>query len=94
MEKTRSVKNSLWTARNKMGFSQKRVACALGLKRTSVLSRYEHGKRIPGLINALKLEIVYRTPVAFLFSDLYLELKGQIRKKEEQINFGKVKKLH
>ena len=77
-----------------MGFSQKRVACALGLKRTSVLSRYEHGTRIPGLINALKLEIIYRTPVAFLFSDLYLELKDEIRKKEEQINFGKVRKLH
>jgi transcriptional regulator with XRE-family HTH domain len=91
MEKTRSVKNSLWTARNKMGFSQKRVACALGLKRTSVLSRYEHGTRIPGLINALKLEIVYRTPVAFLFGDLYLELKGKIREKEERINFGKGK---
>jgi transcriptional regulator with XRE-family HTH domain len=77
-----------------MGFSQKKVACALGLKRTSVLSRYEHGTRMPGLINALKLEIVYRTPVAFLFSDLYLELKNEIRKKEEQINLGKGNKLH
>jgi transcriptional regulator with XRE-family HTH domain len=85
MEKTRSVKNSLWTVRNKMGFSQKSVACSLGLKRTSVLSRYEHGKRVPGLINALKLEIVYRTPVAFLFPDLYLELKRKIRGKEEKI---------
>ena len=91
MEKTRSVKNSLWTARNKMGFSQKRVACALGLKRTSELSRYEHGYRMPGLINALKLEIVYRTPVAFLFNDLYLDLKNQIRDKEEKINFRKGK---
>jgi transcriptional regulator with XRE-family HTH domain len=91
MEKTRSVKNSLWSARNKMGFSQKRVACALGLRRTCELSRYEHGTRIPGLINALKMEIVYRTPVAFLYSDLYIELKGKIREKEEQINHGKGK---
>ena len=91
MEKTTSVKNSLWTVRNKMGFSQKRVARSLGLRRTSVLSRYEHGTRIPGLINALKLEIVYRTPVAFLFGDLYLELKGKIRKKEEQIRCAKGK---
>lgn len=91
MEKARSVKNSLWTARNKMGFSQKRVARALGLKRTSELSRYEHGTRIPGLINALKLEIVYRTPVAFLFNNLYSELKNEIREKEELIDHSKGK---
>lgn len=91
MEQARKVKNSLWTARNKMGFSQKRVACALGLKRTSLLSRYEHGTRVPNLINALKLEIVYRTPVAFLFSSLYLDLKKEIREREEALDHRKGK---
>ena len=71
-----------------MGLSQKRVARALGLRRSSVLSRYEHGIRVPGLVNALKLEIVYRTPVAFLFGDLYRELKGEIRKREEKLRCG------
>jgi len=84
-------KNSLWVARNRMGFSQIRVARALGLKRTSVLSRYEHGTRVPSLVNALKLEIVYRTPVDFLFSDLYLDLKKQIRSEEERIQCNEVK---
>lgn len=84
-------KNSLWVARNRMGFSQIRVAHALGLKRTSVLSRYEHGTRVPSLVNALKLEIVYRTPVAFLFSDLYLDLKKEIRSEEERIQRNEVK---
>ena len=91
MEKVRRIKNSIWIARKKMGFSQKRVALSLGLRRTSVLSRYEHGLRVPGLINALKLEIVYRTPVAFLFSDLYRELKGEIRKREERMRCGAAK---
>jgi transcriptional regulator with XRE-family HTH domain len=68
-----------------MGFSQKSVAQALGLSETSVLSRYERGTRIPGLVNALKLEIVYRMPVAFLYRDLYLEIKEEIRKKEERL---------
>ena len=77
--------NSLWVARNRMGFSQVRVARALGLKRTSVLSRYEHGTRVPSLVNALKLEIVYRTPVAYLFDSLYVDLKHKIRSKEERI---------
>ena len=91
MNKTMTGKNSLWVARNRMGFSQIRVARALGLKRTSVLSRYEHGTRVPSLVNALKLEIVYRTPVDFLFSDLYLDLKKQIRSEEERIQCNEVK---
>ena len=78
-------KNSLWVARNRMGFSQIRVARALGLKRSSVLSRYEHGTRVTSLVNALKLEIVYRTPVAYLFDNLYVDLKHKIRSKEERI---------
>ncbi len=85
MEKTRRIKNSLWAARQRMGFSQKSVARALGLRRTSVLSRYEHGERIPGLVNALKLEIVYRMPVAFLFRDLYSNLKNEVREREERM---------
>jgi len=85
MEKIRRIKNSLWTARRRMGFSQKRVARVLCLKKTGTLSRYEHGKRIPGLVNALKLEIVYRMPVAFLYGDLYKELKEEIRKREERV---------
>ena len=68
-----TIKNDLWTYRKKMGLSQKRAAYFIGLKRTNNLSRYEHGVKLPGLINALKLEIVYRTPVAFLFGDLYEE---------------------
>lgn len=85
MNKKVTGKNSLWVARNRMGFSQTQVARALGLRRTSILSRYEHGTRIPSLTNALKLEIVYRTPVAFLFDNLYTDLKRKIRQREERI---------
>jgi transcriptional regulator with XRE-family HTH domain len=80
-----TIKNDLWTHRKKMGFSQKRVANFLGFKRTNDISRYEHGGKLPGLINALKLEIVYRTPVAFLFPDLYGRLRNEIRRQEEKL---------
>jgi len=68
-----------------MDLSQKRVAYFMGLKGTNTLSRYEHGNKLPGLINAFKLEIVYRTPVAFLFGKLYEQLKGEIRKREVKL---------
>jgi len=78
------VKNNLWTYRKKMGLSQKRAACFAGLK-SSDLSRYENGVKLPNLPNAIKLEIVYRTPVAFLFGELYEELRKEIRKREETL---------
>jgi hypothetical protein len=34
---------------------------------------------------ALSLEIIYRTPVAFLFPAMYNELKRQIRHEEEAL---------
>jgi transcriptional regulator with XRE-family HTH domain len=83
MGKTIQGTNSLWAYRKKCGLSQKRVAFFVGQKTTSQLSHYEQGRKIPGLINALKLEIIYRTPVAFLFHDLYHKLKKEIRSKEE-----------
>ena len=87
--------NSLWTYRKKRGFSQRQVAGFLGLKGSNNLSRYEHGVRLPSLINALKLEVVYRTPVAFLFPELYKELRKEIREREEWANRkgGGIKKL-
>lgn len=72
-----------------MAFSQKRVAHFMGFKRTNGLSRYEHGSKLPSLVNALKLELIYRTPVAFLFADLYQKLKKEIRSKEERLKADK-----
>ena len=34
---------------------------------------------------ALSLEIIYRTPVAFLFPELHSELKARIREDEESL---------
>jgi transcriptional regulator with XRE-family HTH domain len=82
----RETVNSLWAFRKKTGLSQKRVAFFLGQNNSSQLSHYERGHKIPGLVNALKLEVIYRTPVAFLFYDLYQSLKKEIRDKEEKLD--------
>ena len=66
-----------------MGFSQKQVALLLGHRDASMVSHYEHSRALPPLIVALALEIIYRTPVAFLFPIMYEELKKQIRQGEE-----------
>ncbi len=78
--------NNLWAYRKKNGHTQKRVAHFLDHKTSSQLSHYERGIKYPNLVNALKLEIVYRVPVAFLFNDLYGKLREDIRRREDQFN--------
>jgi transcriptional regulator with XRE-family HTH domain len=77
--------NSLWNYRKKKGFSHKRVAFFLNHKTSSQLSHYERGAKYPNLHNALKLEIIYHVPVAFMFDDLYRKLREDIRAREKKI---------
>lgn len=81
------IKNNLWQYRKRWGYSQKQVAFLLGHKSTWPISDYERGKRLPTLTTALKLEIILRVPVAFLYQDLYGNLKRKIREAEESLQF-------
>ncbi len=67
-----------------MNLSQRTVAELLGFSDTTMLSRYEHGRALPSLTAALRLEIIYRMPVAFLFPVLYDHLREDIRAREAE----------
>jgi transcriptional regulator with XRE-family HTH domain len=77
--------NRLWRERRRTGLSQQRVADLVGYHSPCEISRFERGERLPSLVMAMKLEIVYHTPVAFLFPDLYVRLREAIREKQEQL---------
>jgi transcriptional regulator with XRE-family HTH domain len=77
--------NRLWKYRKRMGFSQRQVAAIMGYLSPADISRCEHGRKVPSLVTALKFEIVYRVPVAFLFPELYHRLKDQLRAREERL---------
>jgi transcriptional regulator with XRE-family HTH domain len=81
--------NCLRLYRRKNGLSQKRAAYFLGLKTAASLSHYERGDKVPNLKNALKLEIVLQTPVAFLFQELYGQLKKEIQGRRDKITITK-----
>lgn len=74
--------NTLVLYRRRMNFSQRLVAQLLGHRDTTMLSRYEHGRSLPPLATALRLEIIYRVPVAFLFPGLYKGMREEIRADE------------
>lgn len=78
--------NSLLIYRRRLGFTQKHVARLLGHRDTSMVSRYETGRSLPPLEVALKLEIIYRVPVAFLFPQAYEQLREALRRKETRLS--------
>lgn len=80
-----ALPNRLWKYRKRMGFTQRQVAEIIGYHSSADLSHYEHGRKLPSLVTALKLELVYRVPVAFLFPEVYHTLKQQLRDREERL---------
>ena len=79
------TKNRLASFRRERGYSQRRVARLLGHRSHGALSSYERGRVMPTLTMALKLEIILRTPVAFLFPDIYDRLRAGIRREETRL---------
>jgi transcriptional regulator with XRE-family HTH domain len=77
--------NQLDIFRRRMKFSQRQVTHLLGHKDTSAWSDYERGARLPSLTNALRLGVILRVPIEFLFGALYDELRDQIRAEEERL---------
>ena len=75
-------KNDLFFRRSQWGFTQKEVAKFIGLRTVNLLTHYEKGSALPSLKTALSLEILYRTPVAFLYPSLYASLRSDIRQRE------------
>lgn len=84
-DKPKHKPNKLDIYRRRMRFSQRQVAHLLGHKDNSAWSDYERGERLPSLANALRLAIILRTPVEFLFYDLHDELRDHIRAEEERL---------
>ena len=77
--------NKLWIARQKVGLPQKSVARLLGYSCTSPISEYENGKLLPNLRTALKLSIIYKTPLPQLYASLYNKLQDEIDKTDERL---------
>jgi transcriptional regulator with XRE-family HTH domain len=71
--------------RKRMKLTQVQVSRLLGWKNTKGLGLIEAGYSLPTLMTALKLSIIYRVPVEFLFKDSYEKLRRHIRTKEEAL---------
>lgn len=77
------IQNRLWLTRKRRGLQQKQVAYLLNHRNVDQISRYENGSRMPTLLAALKLEIIFGVPVRLLFPDLHEQLRAEIRERAE-----------
>lgn len=90
MKTNTTTKNNLWQARKRCGLERKQVATLLSHQSTDAISRYEKDAYLPGLRNALKLEIIYRMPIRLLFQALFEQYVREIAeiKKEHFRSFS------
>jgi transcriptional regulator with XRE-family HTH domain len=77
--------NRLDYYRRRMRFSTLHVGHLLGHKDSSTYRDYERGDQTPTLVNAFRLSAIFRTPVEFLFPNLYDALRDAIRAEEERL---------
>lgn len=81
----RKIHNALRIARRRRGLSRKQVARLLGYKDVSTVTRLEQGTLAPSLKIVLTLEALYRTPIAFLYPELYASIRDHLRSLEAHL---------
>ena len=86
MEKVeyKRIPNNLRKYRKAIGLKQKDVAKILGLKSTSMISRWEKGVCLPSLPNAFKLAGLYCVLVDALFFPLIRNIKRKIMVRQNE----------
>ena len=69
---------NLRKARTRADLERKQVATLLGQNSPGSISAYERGDHKPILKTALKLEVIYRTPLRILFESLFQDCKHEV----------------
>src|SRR5437773_151976 len=75
--------NKIGLYRSRMQFTPEEVSNLLGQGQAGMLAKYENGLALPPLKAALRLAIILRVPVEFLFPELYERLRNEVRVEEE-----------
>jgi DNA-binding XRE family transcriptional regulator len=89
MSKTEiKYKNNLARYRRRWRINQRQILQLMGEGERIRLWDIESGRSLPSLKTALKLSVILRVPVEFLYQDLYIETRERIRKREAYMPHG------
>jgi transcriptional regulator with XRE-family HTH domain len=81
----RPIPNRLKMHRKLMRYKQHQVATLLGLQATTTLSLWEKGAMMPSTNNLIKLSLIYRTYPNELYSELFKNLREELKEKELEL---------
>jgi transcriptional regulator with XRE-family HTH domain len=79
------IPNRLKRYRKVRGLSQTDVARILGVRNTSMISRWEKGLALPSTLNLFKLALIYRTMTDALYMDLLVPLRSEVQEREDAL---------
>ena len=77
--------NRIWKYRHIQNLSQQEIGQLLAYKTTAPISNWEKGRKIPNLVNAIRLSEILHTTVEALFPGLYAHLKHELEAKEKKL---------
>lgn len=84
-EKKNRNLNYLCRYRRRMRYTQTHVLSLMGRTGRTKIWKLESGESLPSLLTALKLSAILRVPVEFLYHDIYMGLREDIRKRESKL---------
>ena len=77
--------NRIWMFRRIHHLSQQKIGELLAYKTPSIISRWEQGKEIPSLVNALRLSQILHSSVESLFPGLTRYLQNEVKRQEKRL---------
>lgn len=81
----RTSDNRIWKYRHIRHLSQQEIGRLLEYKTTAPISNWEKGKKLPTLVNALRLSEILQTTVETLYPGLCACLKNDLNHKEKRL---------
>jgi len=77
------IPNLLRRYRKARGLNQKQAAGLLGIRNTTMISRWEKGPSLPSALNVFKLAVMYGTMADALFPNLITIVRSEFLKRKE-----------
>jgi transcriptional regulator with XRE-family HTH domain len=78
--------NQVRRFRKERGLRLRDMMLLTGAKSPAHFSHWEKGRKLPNLVNALKLSAVIQCPVEVLFAELFASIRSEVYARKQSLN--------